>query len=371
MTILTPKEVSALLKDINFDSQQADSQQADSQQADSSKSNASLSDFHKARAEKKNFNVYSQTPQKAVLQKTNKAASPANPFIPPQFKPKNTPQQTKIFENLYPALEAVLAKFISFLQITTADFSQKKTTIFYKSVIRTRFKDFTLPKDAIINAYQLEPMNNFVFFSVETLFLENLFQEQINQTQISPQLESKKIKELHKTLHKSFFVKCEKNWNQAWNHLYPVQSQYTHSLLEKDFYKIVSKRVYGVHFIFEIHLNKKKYSFSVSFHDKLVSQLTRDRHSLNSLLPLKTRKKIFMQNIFQKKVRAQILLGGYKLSLQELVALEEGDTILTEYKRGEPVLFVVEDSVKFLGEFFSYQDKKAVKLVKSLEPKDE
>ena len=111
MTILTPKEVSALLKDINFDSQQAnsqqaDSQQADSQQADSSKSNASLSDFHKARAEKKNFNVYSQTPQKAVLQKTNKAASPANPFIPPQFKPKNTPQQTKIFENLYPALES-------------------------------------------------------------------------------------------------------------------------------------------------------------------------------------------------------------------------------------------------------------------------
>ena len=35
MTILTPKEVSALLKDINFDSQQANSQQADSQQADS------------------------------------------------------------------------------------------------------------------------------------------------------------------------------------------------------------------------------------------------------------------------------------------------------------------------------------------------
>ena len=103
---------------------------------------------------------------------------------------------------------------IDFLKITTADFSQKKTTIFYKSVIRTRFKDFTLPKDAIINAYQLEPMNNFVFFSVETLFLENLFQAQINQTQTSTPLESKKIKELHKTLHKSFFLKCEKNWNQ-------------------------------------------------------------------------------------------------------------------------------------------------------------
>ena len=260
---------------------------------------------------------------------------------------------------------------IDFLKITTADFSQKKTTIFYKSVIRTRFKDFTLPKDAIINAYQLEPMNNFVFFSVETLFLENLFQAQINQTQTSTPLESKKIKELHKTLHKSFFLKCEKNWNQAWNHLYSVQSQYTHSFLEKDFYEIISKRVYGVHFIFEIHLNKKKHSFSVSFHDKLVSQLTRDRHSLNSLLPLKTRKKIFMQNIFQKKVRAQILLGGYKMSLRELIALEEGDTILTEYKRGEPILFAVEDSVKFLGDFFSYQDKKAVKLVKSLEPKDE
>ena len=78
-----------------------------------------------------------------------------------------------------------------------------------------------------------------------------------------------------------------------------------------------------------------------------------------------------MQNIFQKKVRAQILLGGYKMSLRELIALEEGDTILTEYKRGEPILFAVEDSVKFLGDFFSYQDKKAVKLVKSLEPKDE
>ena len=30
-----------------------------------------------------------------------------------------------------------------------------------------------------------------------------------------------------------------------------------------------------------------------------------------------------MQNIFQKKVRAQILLGGYKMSLRELIALEE------------------------------------------------
>ena len=30
-----------------------------------------------------------------------------------------------------------------------------------------------------------------------------------------------------------------------------------------------------------------------------------------------------MQNIFQKKVRAQILLGGYKMSLRELIALKK------------------------------------------------
>ena len=50
MTILTPKEVSALLKDINFDSQQANSQQA----------KTSLSDFQQARAERNFLNVYSQ-----------------------------------------------------------------------------------------------------------------------------------------------------------------------------------------------------------------------------------------------------------------------------------------------------------------------
>ena len=103
---------------------------------------------------------------------------------------------------------------------------EKETTIFYKSVIRTRFKDFALPENAIVNAYQLEPMNNFVFFSVETLFLENLFQTKMGHTEVekaeeSPEMQdftplSKKIKKLHKTLHKSFFLKCEKNWNQAW-----------------------------------------------------------------------------------------------------------------------------------------------------------
>ena len=80
-----------------------------------------------------------------------------------------------------------------------------------------------------------------------------------------------------------------------------------------------------------------------------------------------------IKHLFRKRLLQNCFIQSTenKLSLQELVALEEGDTILTEYKRGEPVLFVVEDSVKFLGEFFSYQDKKAVKLVKSLEPKDE
>ena len=352
MTILNPKEVSALLKDL----------EPDSPQSGAGKSDFGTADFQK-----------NQKPQKAALLKTKQADIPTKLFIPPQFKPKNTPQQTKIFENLYPALETVLSKWISFLKITIAEFSKKETVIDYQSVIRTRFKDFVLPKDAIVNAYQLEPMNNFVFFSVETLFLESLFQAKVIHTkkQNSSELSPKKIKKLYKTLHKDFFLKCEKNWNQAWNHLYAVQCQYIQSFIEKDFYKTISKRVYAVHFLFDLYFNKKKYSFSVSFHDRLVSQLTQDRHSLNSLLPLQTRKKIFMQNIFQKKVKAQILLGGYKMSLQELIALEKGDTILTEYKRGEPVLFVVEDSVKFLGKFFSYQDKKAVKLVKSLEPKDD
>ena len=316
MTILNPKEVSALLKNIDFDSQKPAYQKSDSNQPTSS------AYFHKAKEKKNSPKAYTEKHQKAVLLKTDKTASPAKPFIPPQFKPKNTSQQTKIFENLYPALEAVLAKFIVFLQKTIAEFSEKETTIFYKSVIRTRFKDFALPENAIVNAYQLEPMNNFVFFSVETLFLENLFQTKMGHTEVekaeteSPEMQDftplspKKIKKLHKTLHKSFFLKCEKNWNQAWNHLYPVQCQYTYSFIKKDFYKVISKRVYGVHFLFEVHLNKKKHSFSISFHDKLVSQLTQDRHSLGSLLPLRTKKKLFMQNIFQKKVRAQILLGG-------------------------------------------------------------
>ncbi len=365
MTILNPKEVSALLKDI----------EPDYPKSSTGKEDFGTTDFHKPR-KTQNFSKaqtareYSEKPQKASLLKTNKTGNPSKPFVPPQFKPKNDFQQTKIFENIYPALEAVLAKLISFLQITISEFSKKETKIVYQSVIRTRFKDFALPEDAIINAYQLEPINNFVFFSVETLFLETLFQAKVMlaKTQNSSELSSKKIKELHKTFHKDFFLKCEKNWNQAWNHLYPIQCQYTHSFTKKDFYKVVSKRVYGLHFLFWVYLNKKKHSFSVSFHDKLVSQLTRDRHSLNSLLPLQTRKKLFMQNIFQKKVQAQILLGGYKVSLQELIALEEGDTILTEYKQGEAILFVVEGSVKFSGQFFSYQDKKAVKLVKSLEP---
>ena len=105
MTILTPKEVSALLKDINFDSQQANSQQA----------KTSLSDFQQARAERNFLNVYSQEPQKAILQKTDKTASPTKPFIPPQFKPKTTPQQTKIFEIIVNILLGVVGKVLAVL----------------------------------------------------------------------------------------------------------------------------------------------------------------------------------------------------------------------------------------------------------------
>ena len=188
MTILNPKEVSALLKDL---------------EPDSPKSGAGKSDFGTADFQK------NQKPQKAALLKTNRTDIPAKIFIPPQFKPKNTSPQIKIFENLYPALETVLAKLISFLQITIAEFSKKKTIIVYQSVIRTRFKDFSFPENAVINTYLLEPTGSFVFFSLETLLLESLFQAKVIQAkkQNPSELSSKKIKELHKILHKDFLLK--------------------------------------------------------------------------------------------------------------------------------------------------------------------
>ena len=64
MTILNPKEVSALLKDL----------EPDSPQSGAGKSDFGTADFQK-----------NQKPQKAALLKTKQANIPTKLFIPPQF----------------------------------------------------------------------------------------------------------------------------------------------------------------------------------------------------------------------------------------------------------------------------------------------
>ena len=89
-----------------------------------------IENYQKCKSRKKKFTSILKPLKKQSCKKQIKQLALQTLLFPLNSNQKTLPNKQKFFENLYPALEAVLAKFISFLQITTADFSQKKNNNF-------------------------------------------------------------------------------------------------------------------------------------------------------------------------------------------------------------------------------------------------
>ena len=272
-----------------------------------------------------------------------------------------------LFENKYPALELLLSRFNEFFQKQIYEQYYTKINLEYNSVSHSKFKEFAVKTDSsktFINIYNLEPNAGFIVVYWEDDFLYNLL---VYQSQIKAEHNNDLSKSWYKKNLILLFNQVAEIFSQAWNQLYPLTCSYSQSFLLDDFLKLKFSKDYGIHFNFLLKQQQNKIPFAVSFHDKLVTEIFEKQRSLNSLLNPKNKKKLLLKNLINKKVKVSAELGSYKISLQELIALEIGDIVLIDYKKGSPIFLSIADEIKFACRFLKYEEQKAVKLLKYLE----
>lgn len=271
--------------------------------------------------------------------------------------PDYQPTEELNFENKYPLFELLLSKFINFFKSTTKEFFQVETKIEYQTVNHSKFKEIS-NKDNFIVVYHLEPFNSFMAIHFEIVWLEKLLLQNLNN-------QTKLTKNWYKQELTKFFLQIEIGLNKSWEYLYPVNCIFKASFLNADFLKKNQNKDYGVHFNFLVTTTQLESSFLVSFHDRINNSLS-NKKLLTKEGSLHRKKELLVKKLVTKKVKIGAVLGHYQISMDDLLTLEEEDVIMTDYKKGSPILITVSDQQKFVGQFFPYKDRKAVRLLKKL-----
>ena len=273
------------------------------------------------------------------------------------------------FEKKYPALELVLTRFLDFFGNIVEDWLDAKGTITYRRVeegkIKKIFADENSKKDYFLGYYQLQPVKSFLTIVFDIPFLENLFIAKM-EADVFTKYKSKELKKKYQGMLEDLFAKLENSWNQSWRYIYPLQTKFNHSLKFSDLLQTKLKSSKVIEFYFELEILGAKYPLFVMFDEKLLNHLSKTKVAISSFLPNKVKRKMFLEKLTKKKIKVSSSLGSYSITLQELLGLEKGDIILTKFKKGDAVFFSIEEEVKFIGKFFPYRQKKAMRLIKSI-----
>ena len=276
---------------------------------------------------------------------------------------KNTLSARKIqsqFENKYPALELVLKKFIDYLEKNFQAKFFSKTAIYYQYTQEEKLEKIKElkehPQNYFLYSYQPTPLKGVLMTIFNISLLDNLFAI----------LKEKPEKGDYKKSLVNLGKLVEDQWHKAWRNLYPL---YTHFNFASSFNDLSKnwKKMDAILFSFSFVLNKQEYPFLITFSRDLLTQLTKTKISLTSFLNPKEQRKAFLENLIKRKIRVSCYLDSYKMTLSDLLGLEKGDIVLINFKKNDTIFFSVEEEKKFIGKFFSYQQKKAIRLIKLLD----
>lgn len=283
-------------------------------------------------------------------------------------KPYDFTGQEKIVRGRMPSLDIANERLARNFRLSLSAAIRHMVDVTNVNVNITKFYDFMrgIPFPSSINVFKMEPLRGFGLLVLDAPMIFSLIEYFFGGTgkgyykpegrEFTP-IEQKMI---HKVV-LMFFDDME----EAWKPVYPMKPIYVRSEMNPQFVTIVTPVdvVIKVEFILEIEGKQCKAFLCIPYgavepiKEKLYSAFSADRDELDV-------KWLERLNAALREIPITLtgVLGRAAISVEQLLNVQIGDTILLDTRADEDVVVKVEGTGKFRGKFGVYKSSKAIRI---------
>jgi flagellar motor switch protein FliM len=280
--------------------------------------------------------------------------------------------QEKIVRGRMPSLDIANERLARNFRLTLSAAIRHMVDVTNVNVNITKFYDFMrgIPFPSSINVFKMEPLRGFglLVFDAPMIFsLIEYFFGGTGKGYYKP--EGREFTPIEqKMIHKVVLMFFE-DMEEAWKPVYPMKPIYVRSEMNPQFVTIVTPVdvVIKVEFVLEIEGKQCKAFLCIPYgavepiKERLYSAFSADRDELDV-------KWLERLNAGLKEIPVMLTgeLGRTIISVEELLNIKLGDTMLLNTRAEEDISIMIEGAEKFKGKFGVYRGSKAVRITQVL-----
>ncbi len=275
-----------------------------------------------------------------------------------------------------PGLEVISEQLARSLRMQFSTLLREMIDITNLPLQMERFKDFLnkIPVPTSIHIFKLEPLKGQVLLIIDTplvfVFVERFLGGgerkfiKVEGREFTP-IEQRLIRKVVDII----FNELEK----AWRNIHPVKAKYVRGEVNPQFARVLQPEetviVTGLNVELEVVSGKIMFCYALStlqpIKDKLYSP-----YQLEEYVDLSWKKAV-ENYVLSSEVDVKAVLGKGKITINDLINLEEGDVIVLDKKVEEPVEVYIQDVPKILGKMGVFKNHLAIQIDKFLTTSEE
>jgi flagellar motor switch protein FliM len=276
--------------------------------------------------------------------------------------------QEKIVRGRMPSLDIANERLARSFRLTLSAALRRMVDITNVTVSITKFYDFmrAVPFPSSINVFKMEPLRGFglLVFDAQMIFtLIEFFFGGTGKTYYKP--EGREFTPIEQKIIHKVVLMFFNDMEEAWRAIYPMKPVYVRSEMNPQFVNIVTPVdvVIKVEFVLEMEGRQCKAYLCIPYgtvepiKEKLYSAFSADRDELD--LKWLDRMKDRLREI---PVEVKGVLGCATLDVDRVVSLKENDLIILDRRVDEDIDILVEDHLKFKGNFGIFRGSYALKV---------